>query len=115
MASFSLGAPATFTFRLKNKYFNGFSKDKKHYDPSLPVLPGCNDLKERQELNKLAETKTADELNKLAQKKLLHGGKGNRASPPVILDLTLKHGDIVVMHGADIQKYFEVGFTRLLP
>jgi alkylated DNA repair dioxygenase AlkB len=34
-------------------------------------------------------------------------GKGGRKKQ-VMLSITLNHGDIVIMHGRDIQKYYEV-------
>ena len=30
---------------------------------------------------------------------------------PVLLDMHLEHGDMVVMHGAEIQKYYEVSLA----
>ena len=45
----------------------------------------------------------------LPQKKVAARSSGSAA-----LDLRLNNGDIVVMHGADIQKYFEVRAIRNL-
>ena len=32
-----------------------------------------------------------------------------RKSPPIVLTLTLRHGDVLIMEGAKIQEYYQVG------
>lgn len=32
-----------------------------------------------------------------------------RKSPPIVLTLTLQHGDVLIMEGAEIQEYYQVG------
>lgn len=79
VATLSLGASAIMNFRPKKK-------------TNIPAL----------------ETNTR---NKGREKKATHGsiGKGiNKSEHPAVLSLKLEHGDIVIMHGREIQKLFEV-------
>ena len=94
-------------WRMKWKYYSGFTDHAcTKYDPSLPVLPGCNDRTERIRLNQLAPRMGAEELNHEARR-VLRGKKKNKAHSPVMLIMLLRHGDMMVMHGSDMQKYFE--------
>lgn len=108
VASLSLGCPAKMRWRLKAKYWCGFrDKAHKHYDPNQPVLPGCRKPEERHKLNELARTASTEELDKAAQVALAFE-KNESKTPPVILELDLRHGDYMVMHGASMQVYYEV-------
>ena len=108
VVSFSLGCPAKMRWRLKMKFWCGF-KDKahKHYDPEQPILPGCRKPEVRRKLNKLAKTMSSAELDAAAQVALAFQ-KGEAKTPPVVLELDLRHGDYMVMHGASMQTYYEV-------
>ena len=108
VASLSLGCPAKMRWRLKMRYWSGF-KDKacKHYDPIQPIRPGCRKPEERRKLNELAKTASTAELDAAAQVALAFA-KGESKTPPVVLELELRHGDYMVMHGADMQVYYEV-------
>ena len=108
VVSLSLGCPAKMKWRLKTKYWCGF-KDKlrQHYDPLLPILPGCRKPEERHKLNKLAKTASKEDLD-AAAKIALAFGKGESRSPQVVLEMDLRHGDYMVMHGASMQLYYEV-------
>lgn len=37
--------------------------------------------------------------------------KEGRKTPPVVIELTLRHGDALVMEGAEIQEYYQVRKT----
>ena len=92
---------------MKFKYHFGFTKNTySKYDPTLPVLSGCNDPTERLRLNQLASSMSPADLNKEA-KRVLIDNKKREAHPPVVLTMLLRHGDIMVMHGSDMQKYYE--------
>ena len=45
------------------------------------------------------------------------GGKKQRRgfpkTPPDLVKMKLRHGDIVIMHGAEMQKYFEVSYQQI--
>ena len=98
--------------RMKFIYYTGFrrfrkdknGKEGKRYDPKLPIVPGCYAPEKRQELNRLANTLTSEELNAKAKVLL----KGHKSSPPVIIKMMLRHGDLMSMHGALMQLYYEV-------
>ena len=89
-------------FRLKHKYYSGFDK-KLNYHSEWPVLPTCYKPEERRKLNEMAHTMTLQELNAKA-KTLLRGCPKN---PPVIMEMKLRHGDFISMHGAKMQLYYE--------
>ena len=90
-------------FRLKAKYYTGFSKNKS-YHAEYPVLPTCYKPEVREELNKMAKRMSSEELT-IKAKVLL---KGHPTNCPVLLDLKLRHGDFMSMHGYQMQKYYEV-------
>ena len=90
---------------MKYKYFSGFAnRNHDRYHPTIPILPGCFRPEKRRELNAMASTMTPIELTKQAKELL----KGCPLSPPVVLKMKLRHGDIMGMHGVDLQKYYEV-------
>lgn len=102
IATLSLGGGASMTIRMKEKYYSA----KKH-GFTKPVLRGCQMYDERIQIN-------ADRVNLspaafIASKARFEteAQKGKNLCPP-LLSLQLNHGDMVVMHGHDIQKYYEV-------
>lgn len=99
------------TFRMKAKYYLAKDLTPKNYDPELPVQKGSQAWKLREATNehfkagRVAEYQAAKKdlfafLNKNGEKKKQNG--------PTCLTLELRHGDMVVMHGAEIQKFWEV-------
>ena len=111
VASLSLGCPAKMKWRLKSKYWCGFKdKARKHYDPDQPILRGCRKPEERRKLNELAKTVSTEQLNAAAQETLAFV-KNESKTPPVVLELDLRHGDYMVMHGASMQVYYEVSVS----
>ena len=103
--SLSLGCPAFMSWRMKLKYYSGFiNRARDRYDPKIPILPGCFKPEIREGLNAMASTMTRHELTKKAKELL----KGCPMAPPVVLKMKLRHGDIMGMHGVDLQKYYEV-------
>ena len=114
VASISLGCPAKMKWRLKTRYWSGFKgKARKHYDPDQPVLPGCRKPDERHKLNELAKTASTEKLDEAAQVALAFT-KGEPRQPPVVLEMDLRHGDYMVMHGASMQVYYEVSILGIL-
>ncbi|KAF1985341.1 hypothetical protein K402DRAFT_334395 [Aulographum hederae CBS 113979] len=114
VATLSLGAPATMKFRMKSNHFYGATKAAEKAVQSEPK-PGC--------LNYEARKQAWDEIQHLSKKnqgeqmsswtKTLGLGKSQakstakRESHSAVLQLTLRHGDIVIMHGGAIQHYYE--------
>ena len=91
--------------RMKQRYFLGHTKSGV-YDPNEPVLPGCDREEERKALNEQFKQKkiTLEQI-----KARVKTWKSKQA--PVMLTMTLRHGDIVIMHGAEMQKYYEVSVS----
>ncbi|MCJ1400048.1 hypothetical protein MMC11_003251 [Xylographa trunciseda] len=106
VATLSLGASATMSLRMKSRYFTGLTKNG-NYDQTEPVLPGSCLEAERKALNRkwgrVPEAKFSE------MQKALYSNKQRRVprNGPVLLTLHLAHGDVVIMHGKDMQKYFE--------
>lgn len=93
--------------RMKYKYYFGLSSGNGVPTPHDPVLPGCRKEDERQSLKEQFEAgQITKEEYKDQRKTLLSREK--KGDPPKLLTLELKHGDLIVMHGAELQKYYEV-------
>lgn len=112
IATLSLGAKATMLVRMKYKYFNGTSRraEPKHLGTLLqddPVLKDCMFEGERRTLKGefVAGEISQDEYDD-SRRSLSMGRKGKEA--PVTIKMELHHGDLVVMHGENLQKYYEV-------
>ncbi|PWY91529.1 hypothetical protein BO94DRAFT_573950 [Aspergillus sclerotioniger CBS 115572] len=105
VATLSLGAKSTMLIRMKYKYYHGYSKSKKVLSED-PVLEGCEDYARRQDLKSQL---TDGSINQTTDDELRSGpltkGRGGEASPCIKMELN--HGDLVVMHGKDLQKYYE--------
>jgi hypothetical protein len=112
IATLSLGAKSTMLIRMKYKYFNGATRrvDTKKAANILqddPMLKGClfererSALKEKFEAGKISQNEYDN-----SRRALLAGQKGKEA--PAAIKLELHHGDLVVMHGENLQKYYEV-------
>ncbi|KAL4820411.1 hypothetical protein BDW67DRAFT_172641 [Aspergillus spinulosporus] len=112
IATLSLGSPATMAVRMKYKYYHGFTKVGKEKSALLtddPILPQCENYINRQKLKEqlLDGSITEDEYKKawfdsFAENK-------DRDLPPDLIKIKLNHGDMVVMHGEGVQKYYEHG------
>lgn len=93
--------------RMKERYWKGLTKNKK-YNPKEPILPGAALEQERKILN-ASYGKISDEEFERRRAVIYNANVSALRSPKPVLTMNLKHGDIVVMHGAEMQKYFEVG------
>lgn len=92
--------------RMKATHYWGISKTGR-YNSKAPVLPGCYKEHERRALNAKAKTLSKAEMDKQVEA-IYTGSKGRRLTTPVLLTVHLHHGDMVIMHGAEMQKYYEV-------
>lgn len=104
--------------RMKYKYFNGSTRraEAKQIGTLLqddPVLKDCMFEGERRTLK---EEFDAGEISQdeydASRRALSRGRKGKEA--PVTIKMELHHGDLVVMHGENLQKYYEVCGCSLL-
>lgn len=97
--------------RMKSNYYHG-PKGGKNVHEEDPVLPGCIDEEERRELKTKLEgnliTQTKYEEQRLQMRRKSSRLKTTPKKPPRILEMNVAHGDMVVMHGAMFQKYYEV-------
>ena len=98
--------------RMKYKYFNGVTRKA---EPSQigtllqddPVLKDCmfadkrRTLKEEFNSSEISRSEYDD-----SRRALVMGRKVKEASATIKMEL--HHGDLVVMHGEDLQKYYEV-------
>lgn len=111
IASLSLGGAATMNFRLKSKHWMFKERVAKKYNPQQPVLPGSQAWKIRLAVNELYHAGQMPEYEDAkAQlfKSLNSKGETSKKNGVAVLSLELRHGDMVVMHGEDIQKHYEV-------
>lgn len=105
VATLSLGGQAKMMIRMKATYYSGKTKAG-IYDPLAPVLPGCKCYEERVKLNSLY-----GKVSKVAfaeAKAKVYKDMSRIGNAPVLLTLQLNHGDMVVMHGGEMQKFYEV-------
>ena len=94
---------------MKKTHYHGLSKSGVYGTNNL-AMPGCRFYEERLKLNQCSGQMDESEWrDKLVQYIAAVGSKLGNA--PIALDMALHHGDMVVMHGAKIQKYYEVSRT----
>lgn len=111
IATFSLGSSSTMTLRMKYKYHHGYTRTKKYLEDD-PVLPGCKFEHERGELKEAFKNGTISEkVYHERRASLLKIGDTKGGEAPPVIKLDLYHGDFVVMHGENLQKYYEVCAT----
>ena len=94
------------TLKMKERYYKGVTKAEK-YEPREPILPGCALEHQRKALNALYGKVSDDEFD-ARLKQMYKDGAKEVGAPPIILKMPLAHGDIIIMHGAEMQKYFVV-------
>ena len=91
------------TMRMKSKYYFGKTKETFYDDV---VLPGCVKYEERKAL--LAKYGTERPPAYYEERDTLYNSIKASGHPPTIITMKLRHGDLVVMHGSHMQKYYEV-------
>lgn len=106
IATLSLGAQGTMRIRMKARHYHGISSSGGPYDDAPPI-PGCEHYAARLALQpgldalKSSDSKAYHARRKQIPKEL---GLSSRSQAKDALVMQLVHGDIVVMHGAEIQK-----------
>jgi hypothetical protein len=91
---------------MKDKYYNGCGTSKKPL-ANDPILPGCAKYGEKKALEKkLRDGNITEDEYESRRREILATLKRKEASPFCVLELN--HGDLVVMHGLNLQKYYEV-------
>lgn len=111
IASVSLGGAASMNFKIKSKYWIAKGLTAATYDPELWVVPGSHGWKLRIAANELYKAGQMKEYNAAKAelfKFLSKDSEKRRKNGPIVLTLELRHGDMVVMHGEQIQEIYEV-------
>ncbi|KAE8836366.1 hypothetical protein PTNB73_04328 [Pyrenophora teres f. teres] len=110
IATLSLGAPGTMRIRMKARHYHGISSNTGSYDDTPPI-PGCQKYEDRlalqPELNALKQLVSAKPYNARRKQIPKELGLNSRGQAKDVLTMHLGHGDIVIMHGAEVQKYYE--------
>lgn len=105
IATFSAGAPSKMMLRLKTRWFTG---ERGGYILEEPV-PGSNQYALRLALHRQMLSLPIEDRKRFADAMIrqhkLDKCKKRNADPCITLHLN--HGDMVIMHGAALQKYFE--------
>lgn len=93
---------------MKYKYYHGHTKAMKILQED-PVLDGCKLQEERRLLRNefVNGGMTADSYDS-RRYKLLKPAQSKGREAPAVIKMELQHGDFVVMHGENLQKYYEV-------
>lgn len=97
------------TFRLKKPYWTPFNRNGTYKYTEEP-LPGCKNYAKRKEIYDNVHTYSPEHIEELVEE-IRKDSTG--FSNPAIKTI-LRHGDLLVMHGADIQKYYEVRFVFIV-
>ncbi|KAI9715076.1 MAG: hypothetical protein M1812_006194 [Candelaria pacifica] len=106
IATLSLGYPATMKIRMKSKHYSGVSRAGVYLHEDPPV-PGSLHYDARLEAYRDMDGIRSSTARK-TEGKAVKGRIGMKhQNCPVLLSMHLNHGDIVVMHGEKIQKYYE--------
>lgn len=100
---------------MKPKYYHGYNGTRSRTSGEEynllrddPVLQGCKCEVERRRLKEELQAKTISRSEyDDARVKTFKGQKNQRGFPPALVEMHLKHGDLVVMHGAELQKFYE--------
>lgn len=98
-------------FRMKAKHWLFQESQAKQYNPNLPVRPGSQLWQTRMTINqhyKAGRMKEYKDGKDALLRTLTTKPETNKKNAPTVLTLELRHGDMVVMHGEEIQKIFEV-------
>ncbi|KAF1836355.1 hypothetical protein BDW02DRAFT_646175 [Decorospora gaudefroyi] len=109
IATLSLGAPGTMRIRMKARRYHGISSVAGLYDDAAPI-PGCQQYEARRALHdSLTALKQTDPRAYHARRKQIPKdlGLSSRGQAKDVLTMQLAHGDVVIMHGADVQRYYE--------
>ncbi|KAJ5673085.1 hypothetical protein N7507_002212 [Penicillium longicatenatum] len=106
IATLSLGASSTMKIRMKDQYYNGQSKRFVVLKDDI-ILPNCRNEKARRDLKKQYEDGIITKAVYDQRRTSLFNKQGSSGEAPAQIQLTLHHGDLVVMHGENLQKYYE--------
>lgn len=120
VVTLSLGGMATMHFRMKKKYFTPAAlanKEQKinRYDPKRNVPVGSKLWEKRTALNAEFGKIPDAEWEKAKREVFKEFATVKAVQCKKLLEIELKHGDYLIMHGGEIQKYYEVCFLAFFP
>lgn len=106
IATLSIGGKARMVVRLKDKYYRGRTAGNKLIDDD-PVMVSCEEYEQRMALKHEFDNGsiTLEEYNQ--RRSQIYKTIRRREAHPII-ELDIEHGDLVIQHGEDLQKYYEV-------
>ncbi|GKZ58573.1 hypothetical protein AnigIFM49718_004398 [Aspergillus niger] len=106
ISTLSLGAKSTMLVRMKYKYYHGYSRAKNLLAED-PVMPGCKNYTRRRELKARLQDGSIDRemYDELRREGIVRKGAGGEATPCIKMEVN--HGDLVVMHGEGLQRFYE--------
>lgn len=117
IATMSIGGDADMKLRMKDKWYSAKALKIDTYDPTAQVIPGMQGWQDRLELNSMYGQVSEEDFDRAKAtffKNVEAGKYGKSGTSPVFVTLRLKHGDITVMNGRLLQKYFEVVHCTVL-
>lgn len=93
--------------RMKDQYYNGQSKR------GVPlkndnVLPNCRNEKQRRKWKQQFDDGTITKQVYDRRRIVFFGKQRSTGESPIQIQIDLHHGDLIVMHGEGLQKYYEV-------
>ena len=94
--------------RMKRRYYYG-CKGENQYDHEAEVIPCSFAYEERKKLRE-AYGKVSDDVYQRQFEKIMRRIP-KKGSAPSCLKMELGHGDMIVMHGEDMQKFYEVSIS----
>ena len=131
VGTYSLGADATMHLRHHYRIYSGVTR-KTHFYIDKPPVPGCQDYQKRfnnyeRFRSEIVAQRTNNPPSSKTEGRVVEEGKADakqvqalrkeigqqldlhfKENPPKIIELKLRHGDMVFMVGRAVQEYFEV-------
>ncbi|KAN0085567.1 hypothetical protein V8E54_002034 [Elaphomyces granulatus] len=107
VATLSLGGRASMNVRMKTPYYRGYHNSIDNLVKDDPVLKGCYKDEERIALK--GEFDNGSITKEIYDQRRTEICKTPTKLPPAkpCIEMRLQHGDFVVMHGANVQEYYE--------
>ena len=101
------------SLRMKSKYYHGLFKTKKGAKPKpitreVVVVEGCPFYEIRKNLSDNWDTWSERKKTTIIKDLRKEFDEKVEGTAPDCLQTRLAHGDFIIMHGPDIQKYYEV-------
>ncbi len=93
---------------MKEKQWQDSALTCENYDPERQPWPGLQAWTMRVAVNELYKAGETERYERAKEELIESLNKQKKKTGPIILSLELRHGDMVVMHGEEIQRIYEV-------